>query len=292
MEIVSNLAATANSALNQAIPVLVSKLSITTQGSEVANIFKGDKGGIKGEQAADHSKVPDATSKNTPPLNAPMLPEDYTDIAYNLIRSSYGHIQTVASLLSGQDGKVDWDSITSTDSEKVKSGLSVTKILLDGDFKALGVKPDDKQPTKNLKKVIQTCLTVIGEVNQYTGGNLAGKSKPADDSDEVKKWKKDISQAYIDATALYQTSRTISGADTPATPPPAGGTPAVPNGSGFRAQIIDAATAKINSTSAVLQTTQTNLQASSKGYLKAMNDFGLLQGQLATLKADKVQLVY
>ena len=192
MEIVSNLAATANSALNQAIPIMVSKFSYTAQAGEALNLFKGDKGGIKGEQPADHSKVPDATTKNTPPPNAPVLPEDYTDIAYNIIRSSYGHIQTVASLLAGHDGKVDWDSITSTDPEKVHSGLSVTKILLDGDFKALGVKPDEKQPTKNLKKIIQTCLTVIEEVKKYTGSSLAGKSKPADDSDEVKKWKTDI----------------------------------------------------------------------------------------------------
>lgn len=182
MEVVSNLAATATSALNQAIPVLVSKLSYTAQAGEALNLFKGDKGGIKGEKSADHSKVPDATSQTTPAPNAPVLPEDYADIAYNIIRSSYGHIQTVESLLTGKDGKVDWDSITSMDPEKVQSGLGVTKILLDGDLKALGVKPDEKQPTTKLKKVIQTCLTVIKGIDQYTGSNLAGKPKPADDS--------------------------------------------------------------------------------------------------------------
>ena len=107
METVINLAATATSAINQAMPVLVSKLSVVAQGGEKVNIFRGDKGGIKGEQAADHSNVPDATPKTTPPPNVPVLPEDYTNIAYNIIRSSYGHVQTVVSLLSGQGGKVD-----------------------------------------------------------------------------------------------------------------------------------------------------------------------------------------
>lgn len=101
-----------------------------------------------------------------------------------------------------------------------------------------------------------------------------------------------MSQAYIDATALYQTSRTIPGADTPAMPPPSGGTPAVPDGSGLRAQIIAAATTKLNSTSAVLQTAQTNFQTSSSDYLKAVKDLGAIQAQLATLQADKAQLVY
>jgi hypothetical protein len=194
MEIVSNLATTANSALKQAIPVLVSKLSVTAQAGEALNLFKGrDNGGIKGAGPVDHSNVPDATSKNTPPPNTPVLPEDYEDIAYNIIRSAYGHIETVASLLSANGGNIDWDSITSMDPEKTKSGLGVTHILLDGDLKSLGIKPVDKPPTVKLKKIINSCLTVIADIDKYTGSNLAGKTRPADDSDEVKKWKANIS---------------------------------------------------------------------------------------------------
>lgn len=291
MEIVSNLAATANSALNQAIPVLVSKLSYTAQAREALNLFRGDKGGIKDAPAVDHRKVNDANSKDAPLPNAPVLPEDYTDIAYNIIRSSFGHIQTVANLLAARDGKIDWDSITTMDPEKTKSGLGVTKILLEGDLKSLGDKPGEKKPTITLKSIIKTSLAVIGGINQYTGHNLATNPKPTDDSDEVKKWKADISEAYIAATAMWQTSQTIPGANTPATPPPAGGTPPVPDSSGFRAQIIGAATSKTNSAAAVLQTAQTNFQASSKEYLQAIKDLGAIQAELAKLDAHKVELV-
>jgi hypothetical protein len=74
-------------------------------------------------------------------------------------------------------------------------------------------------------------------------------------------------------------------------PPPGAGTATVPDNSGFRAQIIGAATSKLNSTSAVFQTAQTNFQASSKDYLQAIKDLGDIQAELATLDANKVQLV-
>lgn len=42
----------------------------------------------------------------------------------------------------------------------------------------------------------------------------------------------------------------------------------------------------------MLQTAQTNFQASSKDYLKVIEDLSVIQGQLATLKAEGFQLVY
>lgn len=291
VDVVSNLAATANSALNQAVPVLVSKFSCTAQAVEAVNLFKGDQGGVKNAPRVDHSKVKDATWANAPPPNASVLPEDYTDIAYNIIRSTFGHVENLASLLAGKGGNIDWDSISSMDIGKLQTGLGVTKILLQGDLKSLGANSVDRKPTQRLKKIINTCVTVIDAITEYTGSNLAGNPKPSDDSEEVKKWKAETTQAYIDATALFQTSQLIPGASTPIMQPPTAGTPSVPDGPGLRAQIIGAAIFKLNSTSAVVQTTQANFTACSKDYLNAVQDLGNIQVELSKLDTNKIQMV-
>lgn len=62
-------------------------------------------------------------------------------------------------------------------------------------------------------------------------------------------------------------------------------------GTGLRAQIISAATTKLNSASSVLTVSQTNFTESGKNYSQVMTALGQIQGELSKLKADKIQLV-
>lgn len=63
------------------------------------------------------------------------------------------------------------------------------------------------------------------------------------------------------------------------------------DGGGLRAQIISAATNKLNTTSSVLTSSQKNFQESSESYTKVMTALGAIQGDISKMKADKVELV-
>ena len=287
---VDAFAATAASAFNQAIPAAVLGITSDPQARDGFSIFDNDHGAVKDVDSVDHSNVPRANSKDVPAPTGNVLPEDYDDVAYCIVQSAYGQTQIMANLLCGKGGNVDWDSIASDSVSQPVPGIVLIKDLLNLNLRALSQASDTKKPTADLKNIINKCLSVLSEIEEYTGQN-SSRAKPSEDGAEVKRWKAETCSALVEATAIWQISQTLPGARLLATPPPSSGDLSVPEAAGLQALLIGAATTKLESSSSFVQSVQERYRETGIESAQAGQDFAAIQAELSNVDVSKVSLV-
>ncbi|KAK8066098.1 hypothetical protein PG997_012845 [Apiospora hydei] len=286
-EVVSNLASTATNALNQAIPALIDNYTLTGKMKDInsgMNIFKEGMGGIKGMASADHS---DAKAATTAPLpTAPVLPDYYQDPAYTVIKTSAGWVDMLNGLLTSDKGGVNWELAGSTSATDKNSGPGFIKLMMEHDLETLNKKPATTPPSKDLKTILTDCISVCDKVDGFSAPSMSG-NRPKNDSEEVKGWISTVHKHNTKSAAMSTISTSIPGpGPSPSPTPPY----QKPDGTGLRAQIISAATTKMEQAAAMLTTAQANFKASSDKWVETINSLGAIQAEITKMNADKVHL--
>ncbi|KAB5549660.1 hypothetical protein GE09DRAFT_1060097 [Coniochaeta sp. 2T2.1] len=297
-QFVSDLSQTFTSAINQAVPALIENYGTMAKVKEAVDIFKGDQGGAKGgslgdkPEPVDHSGVQPATQAPDPVPSA--VPPYPNDPAYGVIGLIRANLTTVQSFITGgADHGVDWDTLMSKDSGKANTGLGVMAALLDDARN--GFKPSPDPPSQTLLTVFHDAKLVMDELQKVLDGLTTINPQadlPKANSPEVKRWQLTMGKATALAAKLETDATYLATPHSaPLINPTQAGTQPTDTRGAFRQQIIDAATTQLDMTAKVMQTTTDSFQKASDKLIDIQTKVGEIQGELAELKASKMNLV-
>lgn len=173
------------------------------------SIFQEGIGAIKGEKPNDHNDVT-PTKSTTTPMGVSVLPADYQDPAYTLIKSSAGYVSTLNHILTSNNGNIDWK--VASGSEGGATGAGFLQGMLEHDLKTLSNHAVNAQPSKDLKLILTECIEVAKAMDHYSAPTM--NEKPSADSAEVKGWIEKVTKHNKQAEIMNAISATIPGPTT------------------------------------------------------------------------------
>ncbi|KAJ4232276.1 hypothetical protein NW759_002664 [Fusarium solani] len=287
--IVEQLADSLTTALNQAIPALVSNLSPAAKATAYTDMAKGIIGRDGNKNAASNNSVA-PTAPNAPSATRP---KDATDPAYNQVGRDLIYWDLVNAVFIGTDGGVDWDKAKG---EAGQSTAFAAKMLGNSQrlFASLAT---SAEPSQQYKVALETvCKIATGIVAELDKAKDITYTVPAKDSALVKGWQKDFLNAYAKAVELNTTAKSLPGSTANGSVVPARGvgqdtqTAQIHSKTTQAQAVLESAKNRLNAASAALTTTQETYQKSTALLGEQQNKLGELNASLDRLKGSNLKM--
>ncbi|KAJ4185163.1 hypothetical protein NW755_008606 [Fusarium falciforme] len=284
--IVEQLADSLTTALNQAIPALVSNLSPVAKASAYTDMAKSIIGKDGNKNATPDNGV-------APAPNAPSAtrPKDAADTAYNQVGRDLIYWDLINSVFIGTDGGIDWDKAKGEAGKPGQPTAFAAKMLGNSQqlFASLATSAEPSQQYKAaLETVCKIATGIVAELDKATA--------PAKDSALVNGWQKDFLNAYAKAVELNTTAKTLPGSTANGSVVPARGVDqdtqtAQSHAKTTQAQaVLGSAKNRLNTASAALTATQETYQKSTALLGEQKNKLGELNASLDRLKASSLKM--
>ncbi|WAO91180.1 Hypothetical protein NCS54_00863700 [Fusarium falciforme] len=284
--IVEQLADSLTTALNQAIPALVSNLSPVAKASAYTDMAKSIIGKDGNKNATPDNGV-------APAPNAPSAtrPKDAADPAYNQVGRGLIYWDLINAVFIGTDGGIDWDKAKGEAGKPGQPTAFAAKMLgnLQQLFASLATSAEPSQQYKAaLETVCKIATGIVAELDKATA--------PAKDSALVNGWQKDFLNAYAKAVELNTTAKTLPGSMANGSVVPARGVDQDTQTAQIHAKttqaqaVLESAKNQLNTASAALTATQETYQKSTALLGEQKNKLGELNASLDRLKASSLKM--
>ncbi|RSM20290.1 hypothetical protein CDV31_000784 [Fusarium ambrosium] len=274
-QIVEQLADSLTTALNQAIPTLVSNLSPVSKSSTFTDMAKGIIGNRNA--ALDNSVAPTGSSATN------------ADPAYNQVGRDLIYWDLINAVFIGSDGGIDWDKAKGEAGKPSPTAFAAK--MLGNSQQSFASLATSSEPSQQYRAALETvCKIATGIVAELD-------KAPSKDSALVQGWQKDFLSAYAKAIELNTTAKSLPGATAYGSVVQGrGGVDSNTQTSQIHAKttqaqaVLESTKNRLNTASAALTATQETYRKSTTLISEQQNKLNELNASLERLKSSSLKM--